>query len=394
MEMAEALITNEALQKWMERIGVKLRVRNIHNRYATPDSIRKFALCIGDPNPLWIDEEYAKNTAYGRQVAPPSWLYSVFPTWVSEGLPGVHGFHSGNNWRFYKPVFSGDIITPECINTGFSVKKSEFAGKTVIRFQRARYYNQRNELVAEADSWAVRAERRAARERGKYSEERGYKLPIRWTAEEVNRIVEEALSEEIRGSNPRYWEDVNVGDTMKLTKGPLSLNDMIAFTVGADPVGVKAFRCVFEEWRKHPAWYYWDPEAGGIMPIYAVHFTKYAANRAGLPYPYDVGVQRNCFAIQLLTNWMGDDGWIKTCYLEYRRFFYITEVLWYIGKVVRKFISDDGEYCVDMEIHAVNQRREDTARGYATVALPSRSLQKDDWPIPRRIRKPNNTDRC
>jgi acyl dehydratase len=386
MEMAEGLITIEALRRWAERIGVKLRIGNIHNRYATYDSIRKFALGIGDPNPLWTDEEYAKKTKYGRLVAPPSWLYSVFPTWVLQGLPGVHAFHSGNDWKFYRPVFVGDVITPECVFTGFTVKPSKFAGKTVFEFQRSKFYNQRNELVAETDSYIIRAERRTARERGKYSEKAGYKLPINWTAEEVKKVMEEALSEEIRGSNPRYWEEVGIGDTMKLTKGPLSLNDIIAFTVAADPVGTKAFRCVAEEWTKHPAWYYWDPEAG-IMPIYGVHFSKYAAQRAGLPYPYDVGVQRNCFAIQLLTNWMGDDGWIKMCYLEYRRFFYLTEVLWYFGKVVKKYLSEDGEYCVDVEIHAVNQRGEDTARGYATVALPSKSLPQDDWPVPRRIKR-------
>jgi hypothetical protein len=84
---------------------------------------------------------------------------------------------------------------------------------------------------------------------------------------------------------------------------------------------------------------------------------------------------------------MGDDGWIRSCYLEYRRFFYLTEVLWFFGKVVKKYISDDGEYCVDIEIHAVNQRGEDTAQGHATVALPSKSLPEDEWPVPRRIRK-------
>jgi acyl dehydratase len=386
LDITEGLITDEALRKWTERIGVKLRIRNIHNRYATPDAIRKFALGIGDPNPLWTDEEYARRTKYGRLVAPPSWLYSVFPTWVLQGLPGVHAYHSGNDWKFYKPIFAGDIIIPECTFTGFTVKKSAFAGRIVIEFQKSKFYNQRNELIAETDLWLIRAERRTAREIGKYSEEKGYKLPILWTDEEIKKIMEEVLSEEIRGSNPRYWEDVNVGDMMKLTKGPLSLNDMIAYTVGADPVGTKALRCAMEEWLKHPAWYYWDPEYG-IMPIYAVHFSKDTANKAGLPYPYDVGAQRNCWAIQLLTNWMGDDGWIRSCYLEYRRFFYLTEVAWFFGKVVKKYISDDGERCVDIEIHAVNQRGEDIARGYATVALPSKSLPEDEWPVPRRIKK-------
>ena len=131
-EMAEGLITDEALEEWRKRIGIKLRIGNIFNELASKDAIRKFADGIGDVNPLWRDEEYAKKTRYGRIVAPPSWVYSVYPTWVLQGLPGVHAFHSGNDWEFYKPIFEGDKITPECIFTGFDVKKSEFAGKLVL----------------------------------------------------------------------------------------------------------------------------------------------------------------------------------------------------------------------------------------------------------------------
>lgn len=78
--VAEGLITEEALTKFRERVGMKLRVSNIYNRYVNPDSIRHFVDGIGDPNPLYRDEEYARNTRYKSLVAPPSWLYSVYPT--------------------------------------------------------------------------------------------------------------------------------------------------------------------------------------------------------------------------------------------------------------------------------------------------------------------------
>ena len=40
-------------------------------------AIRKFAQAVGDPNPLWQDEEYAKKGPYGRIVAPPTFLVSM-----------------------------------------------------------------------------------------------------------------------------------------------------------------------------------------------------------------------------------------------------------------------------------------------------------------------------
>ena len=115
--MQEGLITPEALEVFRHRIGIKLRIGNQFNELASKDAIRKFAYGIGDPNPLWRDEDYAAKTRYGCLIAPPSWPYSVYPTWVLQGLPGVHAFHSGNDWEFYRPILVGDKITPECIFT-------------------------------------------------------------------------------------------------------------------------------------------------------------------------------------------------------------------------------------------------------------------------------------
>jgi len=115
-----------------------------------------------------------------------------------------------------------------------------------------------------------------------------------------------------------------------------------------------------------------------------VHYNKLAAKAAGLPAPYDVGAQRQGWLISLLTNWMGDDGWLKRNYAEYRRFVYHSDVAWLRGKVTKKYIDDEGEHCVDIETSGFNQRGEDTMPGYSTVVLPSR--EKEEWPLDRRLR--------
>ena len=184
--MRDGAITEEGLAKLRNLIGTKLRITQQFNDLASRTAIRNYVNGIGDINPLYRDEEYAKNTRYGRLIAPPNWLYSVFPTWVSVGLPGVHGFHSGNDWEFYKPVFEGDTITPECIFKGYEDKKSEFAGRIIILREEARYHNQRSELVAKAGVWSIRAERHSARKKGKYSQ---IQLPHPWTEEELKKIL-------------------------------------------------------------------------------------------------------------------------------------------------------------------------------------------------------------
>ncbi len=378
--MEEGLITEEALEKFRSRIGTKLRIAPF-NELASKDAIRHFADGIGDPNPLWCDEEYAKKTRFKSIVAPPSWLYSIFPTWVGQGLPGVHAFHSGNDWEFYKPIFENDKITPECVFTGFEEKPSKFAGRMVMEYQEARFYNQKGDLIAKTKSWLVRAERRAARETGKYHQ---IELPHPWTEEELEKIEEEILSEEIRGSNPRYWEDVEVGEELKpVIKGPFGITDMIAFCVGSQPVPVMAHGLTIRLYKRHPAWFFRDPTTSAWEPIYSVHYNKAAANAAGLPYQYDVGVQRQCWLIHLLTNWMGDEGWLKKNYAEYRKFFYFSDVVWLKGKVARKYVDEEEEYCVDIKTSAINQRGEDIMPGHSTIVLPCR--EKGFWPLERKI---------
>ncbi|MFC1964868.1 MaoC family dehydratase N-terminal domain-containing protein [Chloroflexota bacterium] len=380
-EMSEGFITNEALEGWKERIGVTLRVGNTFNQLASKEAIRNYALGIGDVNPLWRDENYARQTVYKSIIAPPNWFYSVFPTWVLQGLPGVHAFHSGNDWTFHKPVFAGDTIRPECIFTGFDVRSSKFAGKIAREYQQANFYNQRDELVASTDLWLVRAERAAARKTGKYH---SLQLPHPWKEEELKKIDEEVLAEQVQGSNPRYWEDVEVGEELTpVVKGPFGLTDMIAYCVGAAPVQIMAHHASLELYSKHPAWAFRDPASSAWEPVYGVHYNIAAANAAGLPYPYDVGAQRQGWLINLLTNWMGDDGWLKKNYAEYRFFVYHSDVIWLKGKVFRKYIDEDGDYCVDVETSAINQREENTMPGYSTVALPSRD--KNVWPVARRL---------
>ena len=88
-----------------------------------------------------------------------------------------------------------------------------------------------------------------------------------------------------------------------------------------------------------PAWAFRDPNTYALEPIFAVHYNQQAARAMGLPFPYDVGIQRHCWQIQLLTNWMGDDGWLKRSYAEYQRFVYYSDVVWLTGKIVKSILT-------------------------------------------------------
>jgi len=385
VRMQEWRITDEMIEEMRSKIGLKLRIEHsMFNEEATRLAILKFADGIGDTNPLWRDVEYARKTGYGTLVAPPSWVFSVF-SGVQFGWRGLGGFHNATEVEFYKPILLNDKITPECIFTGFEgPKPSKFAGRMVVDWYENRYCNQRNELVAKARWSVVRVERAKAREKGKY---RHIQLPHPWTEEELKKIEEEVLSEEVRGSNIPYWEDLEIGQELKpVVKGPLGLTDEIAFLCGGGaPIPrLAAHGTALHQYRRHPAWAFRDPSTYALEPIFAVHYNKEAAKAMGLPMQYDVGFQRHCWQIHLLTNWMGDEGWLKRSYAEYRQFVYHSDVVWVTGKISGKFIDEEDERCVKIETRATNQRGEEVMPGYAVVALPSR--ERGTSPLDRRLK--------
>ena len=118
-------------------------------------------------------------------------------------------------------------------------KESEFAGRILIQSSVTSYFNQRGETIAKTRGWQIRAERSAARERQKYTFE-----PYQYSREELQTVQEAVLNEEIRGSNARWWEDVEVGDDMTpVVKGPMSHGDITAFVAG----------CIGRHLPRHPA---------------------------------------------------------------------------------------------------------------------------------------------
>jgi acyl dehydratase len=382
-KMAEGVITSELIEEMKNNRGLKLRVANaLFNEYATRDNIRKFVDGIGDINPLFRDEEYAKKSRYGCVIAPPSFIFSVLAA-VQFGWRGLAGYHSASDMEFYKAIKVGDRVTPEETFLDFEgPKKSKFAEKTIFDYFENRYFGPKNELVAKVKILVIRAERKKTREKGKYSK---IEIPHPWTKDELENIEEEVLAEEIRGSNPRYWEEVEVGQELpQLLKGPLGVTDMIASVVaGLAPARLAAHGVSLREYKRKPAWAFRDPGTHALEPNFSVHYNIAAARAMGLPFPYDVGTQRHCWFIQFLTDWIGDHAWIKRCYAEYRRFVFMSDVIRIQGKVTDKFVDDEGEYCIKVKANTLNQRGENVMPGEATISLPSK--EKNLWPVDKRI---------
>ncbi|MBI2906722.1 MAG: MaoC family dehydratase N-terminal domain-containing protein [Chloroflexi bacterium] len=375
--MEHGRISDAALAELRSRIGVELRAYR-YNEAATKDAIAHFCDGIGDDNPLYLDAAYASRSRYGGIIAPPCFLYSVrYAGGGGMGLPGVHGFHAGNDWDFYKMVHLNDRIQVKERLVDVVEKPSRYAGRIVVQYAETMYFNQRDDTVARTLSWSIRAERRSAREKGKYSEMK----PAPYTVEQLRAIEADYEREEVRGATPRYWEDVNVGDELTpVVKGPLNMTDMMYFYAGVVGGGVfgrggGAHRLGYLYRKRHRAWAATDESGMTIGTPQDVHLDTALAQEIGVMAPYDIGCQRICWTGHMLGNWMGDDGFLKKLHGELRIFNMFGDTTWIRGNVSKKQM-DGSEHLVVIETAAVNQRGQTTAPGRATLALPSKSVAR------------------
>ena len=380
-EKKHAVITPEMVERARSRIGERWLPRQdpYHNTQASRDTIRHFCNGIGDTNPLYRSPKYAKNTRYGRVLAPPCFLYSIlWPGGQGGSMPGIHAWHSGNDWEWHRPIFEGDDIRYVMVPSDLVEKQSRMARRTFISYENVYYMNQSDEVIAKAVGWAVWAERGASGEQGKYL----HIDKASYTPEQVKKIYDDIDNEEIRGANARYWGDVEVGEEMApVVKGPLSPRDMNAWLMGGGSPYMRAHEIFVAYQKRHPAVGMVDSTSGQIDVPELVHMEDSRAQEIGIPGAYDYGCQRMSWLGHVLTNWMGDDGFLWKMYGELRLFNVIGDTHWIKGKVTRKYI-EGGKCCVDVDCWGENQRGDTTMPGHGTIILPSREHGPVVYPEP------------
>ncbi|MFI6321994.1 MaoC family dehydratase N-terminal domain-containing protein [Nonomuraea sp. NPDC050556] len=114
-------------------------------------AIRYFAQAVGDHNPLYTDDEYARAHGYDGVIAPPT---LIFETNQYTGLPRDEDGYAGHTWdlktnvrggnayTFHQPVRPSDIITATWRIAGIEEK----AGMTIVT-STADYTNQHGDRL-------------------------------------------------------------------------------------------------------------------------------------------------------------------------------------------------------------------------------------------------------
>jgi acyl dehydratase len=124
-------------------------------------SIRYFALAIGDDNPIYVDDAYARRAGYPSVIAPPTLVCETCQ--YAHQAPNADGYighewrlpmppsrmvRAGNDYEFMRPVLPSDRISVTWTLESIVEKRSSRGGTQLFVTSVARYRDADGATVA------------------------------------------------------------------------------------------------------------------------------------------------------------------------------------------------------------------------------------------------------
>lgn len=386
-------ITDEDVALMRERIGYpnptlrKGVITRPWNTIATADAIRRWAESIGDANPLYNDDEYAARSRWGGSIAPPGFEWSMgidrsrlVPEDLNQrthkALRGVQLYHSGAEYRYYKPIRDGSkLYKAEYVADVQDKVSSHFGTRSVIVNNATCWWDESENVVTTGERWFVHVERRSLRESGGKDDnkKKRYEAPL-YTDEQLAEIERAYDNEYVRGADTLYIQDVRAGQELPvMVKGPLTVTDMINMHMGGGwlTYGNPPYRLAYEN-RKRLRGFYSRNEFNAWDTIQRVHWDLSLAHSVGVPALYDIGPMRFVMLCHYISSFAGDDAWIHRIRYELRNFNYVGDTTWLKGTITDARVDQELGPLIELSVQGVNQRGEQNITGSATVLVACR----------------------
>jgi len=145
------------LDEMQERIGEsKVTVEEME---IEKGKVIEFANAIQNENPIYRDEDAAREKGYETIPAPPTFLMTKqFPRYrperIPEGMPFDLGFetarvlHGEQEFEYDRPVYVGDVLTGVSTLTDVYQRDGREGGVMTFAIIETKYHNQDDEYVA------------------------------------------------------------------------------------------------------------------------------------------------------------------------------------------------------------------------------------------------------
>lgn len=331
----------------------------------TEDAIRHFAYGTDDDNPLWTDAEYAARTPHRKVPAPPAFVFAHrYP--ILHGAPvkaPLASLIGGVEVEWFEHVYAGDVLRSEPRQKETFEKRNGEGRRLNFVLSEIDYRNQRDALVARAAGTMIMATQVGLRTMMEH------RTP-RYGEEDLERLEAVWRGERRRGADTLFFEDVEVGhEVPSIVRGPLTIGDMVAWNAAIGP-SYKAGRRGYLDLTQAMHTAMVNPVTGFPVKYSQQHEDANLAAGRGMPAPFDNGVMRFAWVAPLVTNWMGDRGFLKRLKVQVARPGLYGDLTTYAARVTAK---DHEAGTVALEITGTRQGEAVNTRGAAEVALPRRT---------------------
>jgi hypothetical protein len=270
-------------------------------------------------NPLWRDPYYAQNTRWGKIMAAP--FYQNLLGMVQfdmeanpecgYGGPGGRG-DFGNDWEFFRPIRANDTIRVwqycEFEDVTIDGKDTPHVFDCTASYD---HINQNDELVSSCHIYLGNAFYAKPLPPREHKE-----TEYQYSQGELEYIRKLEDEEEILGAKIRYWEDVKAGDEIKsVVRGPTTVLDMVRYfgyyMVGYTDQYFGDIPPMRELTRKYSKFIKVDPVTNVSHDFTEQHLWDRAGPSFGGKYAIELLMSQRSLIARAVTNWMGDDGFIR-----------------------------------------------------------------------------------
>ena len=340
--------------------------RNFYGQQAlewiTPDSIRHYCGAMGERNPLFWNEEYAKKTRWGGVIAPPTFTDSIAISWVTqrEPSPVPWGFPTnpgGVRRDLFKPIRPGDKIRIVDKWNGYREVPSRSTEPRPYRMfidnVTKSYINQNDEVAAACSSnFIVMAY--YADPSGSAAFAGGGRVRHKCAPRELDAMYRRMEEDRRQGAEVLDYNSITVGSSLRtLVTLPSTPLDSVAF-FAAQQGHLVAFDIRWERYIKpNPAAAPIDKEtnapSGGGDETHMKDNAMLEGEQA-----YHLGYQIDGLVGRMLCNWMGDDGWVEVLETRYRALPIVGDSYTVRGTVTKKY-RESGKNLVDVDLRVENQ---------------------------------------
>lgn len=135
-----------------------------HVREVERGAVKRYAEAVGNDNPLYFDEEWARNSRRGGIIAPPGFFgWPAKPVAAATGLPDIIAhlqkalakagyariLDGGISYEFFLSVRAGDTLIASPKIKDIAPKQGK-SGTMMMCYFETSYLNQNGDLVARA----------------------------------------------------------------------------------------------------------------------------------------------------------------------------------------------------------------------------------------------------